>query len=333
MATTAFLKLTKPASEHDAQKVATYNAAVDDLDGTTAGFLLLSVAGSSNVTLTRTQGLNKLFKFTGALTGNISVLFPAALGSAREFVVWNATTGAYTLTVKTTAGGSAGVAVTQGTKALLAHDDTDVFAATSGGSGVGGSTGSTDNRVLRADGTGGATVQNSLASIDDSGRFIAGDDGTAANCAYSGTISGSHVNSGMIFGGGGYYPEFVVNGSIFLAVGNGNYAQGPQLRNDGGIGWSNTSDPLAGLDTTISRAAAGTVQFGTTANDATGHVKAASIRGTAVAYASLPASPVEGMLVGVTDSNTATWGATIAGGGSNHVLAYYNGTNWTVAAK
>lgn len=55
-------------------------------------------------------------------------------------------------------------------------------------------------------------------------------------------------------------------------------------------------------------------------------------RSEPVTVANLPSSPVEGMLVAVTDSNTATWGATIAGGGSNHVLAYYNGTNWTVAA-
>jgi hypothetical protein len=48
-------------------------------------------------------------------------------------------------------------------------------------------------------------------------------------------------------------------------------------------------------------------------------------------FANLPAAPAEGMLASVTDSNTATWRATIAGGGTNHVLAYYNGTNWTVA--
>ncbi len=52
-----------------------------------------------------------------------------------------------------------------------------------------------------------------------------------------------------------------------------------------------------------------------------------------VAFAALPAAPAEGMLCSVTDSNTATWGATIAAGGANHVLAYYNGTNWTVAGK
>lgn len=48
------------------------------------------------------------------------------------------------------------------------------------------------------------------------------------------------------------------------------------------------------------------------------------------AFASLPTGS-EGDLACVTDSNTATWGATIAGGGANNVLAYFNGTNWTVA--
>jgi len=64
-----------------------------------------------------------------------------------------------------------------------------------------------------------------------------------------------------------------------------------------------------------------------------GAFSAGSIRGTAVAFASVPATPVEGMLVAVTDSSTATWGATITGGGANHVLAFFNGTNWTVAGK
>jgi hypothetical protein len=41
----------------------------------------------------------------------------------------------------------------------------------------------------------------------------------------------------------------------------------------------------------------------------------------------------EGMLRAVTDSNTNTWGAVVAGGGTNHVLAYCDGTSWTVAAK
>jgi hypothetical protein len=53
----------------------------------------------------------------------------------------------------------------------------------------------------------------------------------------------------------------------------------------------------------------------------------------AVAFSALPASPSEGMMMRVTDSTTATWGAVIAGGGSNHVTAIYTGTAWTVFGK
>lgn len=41
----------------------------------------------------------------------------------------------------------------------------------------------------------------------------------------------------------------------------------------------------------------------------------------------------EGTIAAVTDSTTNTWGATITGAGANHVLAYCDGTNWTVAGK
>jgi hypothetical protein len=49
-------------------------------------------------------------------------------------------------------------------------------------------------------------------------------------------------------------------------------------------------------------------------------------------FSALPAcaSGTEGTLAAVTDSTTATYGATITGSGTNHVLAYCNGTNWTV---
>lgn len=52
-------------------------------------------------------------------------------------------------------------------------------------------------------------------------------------------------------------------------------------------------------------------------------------------YASLPvcSASTEGSMRAVTDSNTVTWGATVAGGSTNHVLAYCDGTAWTVAGK
>jgi hypothetical protein len=41
----------------------------------------------------------------------------------------------------------------------------------------------------------------------------------------------------------------------------------------------------------------------------------------------------KGGIASVSDSNTATWGANVAGGGANQILAYCNGSNWTVMGK
>lgn len=54
---------------------------------------------------------------------------------------------------------------------------------------------------------------------------------------------------------------------------------------------------------------------------------------TAGLFSALPVSPVEGQTAIITDSSTATWGATISGSGGNRVLGYYDGSNWTVFAK
>lgn len=52
-------------------------------------------------------------------------------------------------------------------------------------------------------------------------------------------------------------------------------------------------------------------------------------------FASLPtcAAGIRGQQRTVLDSNTVVWGATIAAGGSNTVLAFCNGANWTVIGK
>ncbi len=47
-------------------------------------------------------------------------------------------------------------------------------------------------------------------------------------------------------------------------------------------------------------------------------------------FASLPASPTKGMIAAITNSTVNTFGATVAGGGVNNVLAWYNGSAWTV---
>lgn len=104
----------------------TLNTGTDDVDLLTGGMLSVSIAGTGSTTLTRTQAINKVFKFTGILTGNRTIVFPVSLGCSRKFTIWNATTGAFTLTIKTDTGGSAGPTITQTKICECFHDGTDV---------------------------------------------------------------------------------------------------------------------------------------------------------------------------------------------------------------
>lgn len=138
MALTTYAKIEKPSSEQDQNKIVTLNTGTDDLDAMVCGIVTLSVAGSANVTLTRAQALNAVLKFTGALTGNIIIYIPVianaaitppttTIGALRKYTVWNATTGAFSLTVKTSAVASVGPIVVPGVKTEVGHDGTDVF--------------------------------------------------------------------------------------------------------------------------------------------------------------------------------------------------------------
>lgn len=91
------------------------------------GKLTKSVAGSSDVTLTAAEARNGILEFTGALTGNISVIVPAIKSS---WIVYNNTTGSFSLTVKTS--GGTGAVVNQTRSNVLFGDGTNVLAAVSG---------------------------------------------------------------------------------------------------------------------------------------------------------------------------------------------------------
>ena len=78
------------------------NQILSVLDLELGGQLSLSVAGNSDVTLNAAQQQPLQQSYTGLLTGNINVIFGATEG--RFYVVNNATTGAFTLTVKPAGG-------------------------------------------------------------------------------------------------------------------------------------------------------------------------------------------------------------------------------------
>jgi hypothetical protein len=68
---------------------------------------------------------------------------------------------------------------------------------------------------------------------------------------------------------------------------------------------------------------------------ASGAVIDGGLRLGANTFANYPTcgSTTQGMSAVITDSRVNTWGSTITGGGSNHVLGFCDGSNWTVAAK
>lgn len=71
----------------------------------------------------------------------------------------------------------------------------------------------------------------------------------------------------------------------------------------------------------------GTAAFQDSDNFSVGNLQVA----TAYTFATLPSSPSVGRVARVTDSTVTTWSTAITtGGGSNNVLCWYNGTNWTV---
>jgi hypothetical protein len=105
------------------------NTTLELLEDSIAGSLSKSVAGSSDVTLTDLDGAidehrKMMMEFTGTLTGNINVIVPA---TSKLYFIHNNTSGAFTLTVKPSAG--TGIAVTQGSKDILIADGTNVVRA------------------------------------------------------------------------------------------------------------------------------------------------------------------------------------------------------------
>lgn len=90
------------------------------IDKNLGGTLPISVAGSSNVSLTGDQAQNLIHILSGILTGNIDYTFPQAGGF---FFVTNNTTGAFSVTAKVF-GSATGIVIPQGTTVPIYIDAT-----------------------------------------------------------------------------------------------------------------------------------------------------------------------------------------------------------------
>lgn len=75
-------------------------------------------------TLTASEASNVIQKYTGTLTGNVTIIVPSTV---QVYYIVNATSGAYTLTISTGSGASA--VLTTGTQATLVCDSVNLFNA------------------------------------------------------------------------------------------------------------------------------------------------------------------------------------------------------------
>lgn len=135
-------------------------------------------------------------------------------------------------------------------------------------------------------------------------------------------LTGLYVDAATGFGGSATAPRIYMSGSF-----------GVQVRNDFLFGWSSTTDADVAPDTAFSRMNATGVALGNgTAGDTTGGLTLQRVTTVPLTVATLPAAVV-GRRCAVTDANatlTAGIGTVVAGGGSNTVPVFYDGTNWRI---
>lgn len=141
------------------------NTNLQTIDAFNAGYLSKSVAGSANVTLTSNnadptaESSNKVIEFTGTLTGNIYVFIPAV---ENNYIFFNNTSGAFTLTVAPTGHSANGVAIVQGAHTIMYNNANnkivDLFANSFGQLSVKEQLKIGDNITLNANGVVAATT-------------------------------------------------------------------------------------------------------------------------------------------------------------------------------
>jgi len=123
-------------------------------------YTTIGVAGTGNYTLSGSE-LNRIaYSFTGVLTGNRNIIVPQTV---QQYWVANNTTGPYTLTVKTSI--ASGTSVTQGARAILYCDSTNVVAADTSGVSL--------PLAITDGGTGATTAGNALINLGGTATGIA----------------------------------------------------------------------------------------------------------------------------------------------------------------
>ena len=174
------------------------NNNLDVLDAFAAGYLSKNVGGSADVTLTTAnasataESSNKVLDLNGLLTGNIKVFIPA---KENNYIVYNNTSGSFSLTVAATGHSANGVAITQGAYDVVYCDGSPNFNVSRILSNFGAiSTGDLTvtgnvNASINTNITGNAAITGNIAVTGTAN--VTADVNAAANVNVTGTINGT----------------------------------------------------------------------------------------------------------------------------------------------
>ena len=174
------------------------NNNLDVLDAFAAGYISKNVGGSANVTLTTanasatSEASNKVLDLNGTLTGNITVFIPA---KENNYIVYNNTSGSFSLTVAATGHSANGVAITQGVYDVVYCDGSPNFNVSRILSNFGAiSTGDLTvtgnvNASVDANITGNAAITGNIAVTGTAN--VTADANVAGNVNVTSTINGS----------------------------------------------------------------------------------------------------------------------------------------------
>lgn len=177
--------------------------------------------------------------------------------------------------------------------------------------------------------TGGTvTVVNPIATTGSTSLVVRAGAGQAGNLQTwqnsAGTELGGVTSVGYVYG-----TALAIDGGV-----NGFFASNLDFKSTTLLSFSATTNATAAKDLTLSRSAAGILQVGTTAANASGMLYLKGTRNVASTVALLPAaSGNAGMIATVSDATVTTLSTTVAGGGANTVLVWSNGTNWRIYAN
>lgn len=304
------------------------------IDKNLGGRLSISVAGSSNVTLTQSQADNAYHTMTGLLTGNIDYIFPNQGGF---FILKNSSTGSFTVTAKPT--GGSGIAIQQGSVTpVFINPDTTALTAlfdTLPSLNVSGSTAPAVGMYLQAANVLGLTSRGVIAVVVQNPaspvNYITLSGQATGNAPFI-QANGSDTNIALLLATKGTGAFGMYTNSNVLQMQVSHTASAVNYVNITGA--ATTASPVisaTGTDTHVGLLfnAKGTAGFGFRANAGTETLLALTANGSGVNYLSINsaqtgANPI--VLAQGSDTNVATG---ISSKGTGSVIFYTNATSQT----